>query len=618
MPGNGPGGSGDPGADALTGPGGIQQDPTSWSVWWGFNREPYLALKDHLYDQGSVTGTDFLRLGDGEVPQVRSVLRPTEAQVRGEVVPALLDAVATGTANDIVTGAMIALARIGDEPGEDGRSPFAEAFASQLPSPSQEISETAALALGILGGPGAVERLVALVRDDEVGRELVGRGRVTERTRAFAAYGLGLAAHGLKDDTERCAVLEVLAEQLRGDGGALADLQVACVNAWGLIPLDGIEEPTHWCASCMRLTRPSQVRFVLALLEDDEVGRLARGHVPVAVSRLLADRPDEALRAEAVEALLGELGSRKSVPNEVLQGCVLALGGLGDAGESELSTSIRDALIALPGRVADQQTRYFTSIALAQNASRLVPDGPPDGDPVARKELLKRSARGTGLTRHWAVLSLGILGRELRDRQVAPPSDVWNAVRSSLAEARSPEAIGACATAAGLIGSPEAEEPLLELLEESREDAARGHVAVALGLADARIAIAPIQELTRGSTYRPDLLRQSAVALGLLGDKQLVDELTVMLRSAKSLAAQASIAGALGRIGDRRAIEPLVAMLGDDELTDTARGFAAVALGLVADTEPLPWFVPLARDVNYRAAPWTLNDPGGAGLLNIL
>lgn len=60
-------------------------------------------------------------------------------------------------------------------------------------------------------------------------------------------------------------------------------------------------------------------------------------------------------------------------------------------------------------------------------------------------------------------------------------------------------------------------------------------------------------------------------------------------------------------------------MLRDKETyTDAARGFAAVSLGLVADDSRLPWNAQFAVGLNFAAAPATLDDAGGAGILNIL
>jgi HEAT repeat protein len=123
----------------------------------------------------------------------------------------------------------------------------------------------------------------------------------------------------------------------------------------------------------------------------------------------------------------------------------------------------------------------------------------------------------------------------------------------------------------------------------------------------------------QASRYRPTLLRQAAVSLGLMGDKRLVNDLVAMLAESRGLATQAATAAALGFIGDARSIEPLLEMLTNREkYTDTARGFAAVSLGLVADESALPWNATFASNINYRAVTPTLNDDAGAGLLNIL
>ena len=92
-----------------------------------------------------------------------------------------------------------------------------------------------------------------------------------------------------------------------------------------------------------------------------------------------------------------------------------------------------------------------------------------------------------------------------------------------------------------------------------------------------------------------------------------------MLSEAKGLATQAAISSALGFIGDQRSIDPLVEMLENKNVTPTARGFAAVALGIVADKEPLPWNSKIALDLNYRASTQTLVDAqAGTGILDIL
>jgi HEAT repeat protein len=198
-------------------------------------------------------------------------------------------------------------------------------------------------------------------------------------------------------------------------------------------------------------------------------------------------------------------------------------------------------------------------------------------------------------------------------------SGVSMALRAACEGERNPVHVGAYAIALGLRKDVESSEFLLGKLRKGFKGSplARGEIAVGLGLMDDRSAIAPISDIIKGAKYKPDLLKQAAIALGLLGDKALVPELIDMLDEAKGLATQAALSSALGAIGDSRSIEPLVQMLEKTASTDTARGFAAVALGIVCDKQPLPWGSKIAVDINYLAATPTLSG-GGMGILEIL
>jgi HEAT repeat protein len=142
-------------------------------------------------------------------------------------------------------------------------------------------------------------------------------------------------------------------------------------------------------------------------------------------------------------------------------------------------------------------------------------------------------------------------------------------------------------------------------------------VATGLGLLGLPEAIPPLRAILAKARYQPELLRETAIALAMLGDDDLVTTLVDDLRQAKSLASQASVARALGFAGGLHAVEPLARMLEDRALTAGARGFAAVALGMVCDRERVPWNARLSFGVNYLAAPATLID-GSAGILDIL
>ena len=161
----------------------------------------------------------------------------------------------------------------------------------------------------------------------------------------------------------------------------------------------------------------------------------------------------------------------------------------------------------------------------------------------------------------------------------------------------------------------------LETLGTGADDV-RGYICVGLGLMGATQATEQIAEIVSASKFRPELLKQAAIGLGLLGDKGAVKLLIGMFESARGLASQAAIASALGTIGDVNAVQGLVTMVRGETKTpmsDVARGFACAALGITCDKEPLPWNTKIAVDVNYRANVRTLTNPdAGDGILDIL
>ena len=232
---------------------------------------------------------------------------------------------------------------------------------------------------------------------------------------------------------------------------------------------------------------------------------------------------------------------------------------------------------------------------------------------------MKKLASGATQERPWAALALGVLGHALAEEGNSPSADASLALRTMITPRMAPEFVGAYAIGAGLRRDLEAADPIREIFLSGGDDNARGYCAIGLGLMGDRSSIQAISEVVRNSQYRPELLRHAAIALGLLGDKSTVPELVSMLEEAQSLASQAACASALGFIGDARSVDPLVDMLKDEDqrYTQRARAFAAVALGLVADKEMLPWNAKIAQDINYRANTATLTDPSGAGILDI-
>lgn len=606
--------------------GDVGTDLSQWSFWWEFNKDGYLNLREAI-DSNTTTGAVDLWLGDGTRPQGQASVRPSRTQIEEVIVPALLETLEAATNKDIVTGCMIALAKIGDRVDESGRSPFQEILTGYLDHSNQEIRETAAIALGILANPSSLDLLESLMFNAEQGQAAVASTEVDLRTRAYAAYGLGLV--GARNDAPgvRERIVASLLEALPMTRGQSApDVGVAVVSSLGLIPLQAATAPPADDAPVIAI--PQQVDALLAFFENSRNDRFVRAHVPTALGRLFrafessaSAEESEALKQRIAPVLLTPLDPKRGreMEAEVRMASALALGLIGDADDEALDGRIRDALMGAAGDPL-RQVRKFALIGLAKSAAR-------PGQDVAQSErgrdetvdyLIRSMERGRSGVERWAGLAAGVYAFELNASGEGPPSALYNALGEQLRRAKATDDIGAFAVAAGLFGNRESTEELLERLSKTAQDDARGYVALGLGLLGDRRAIDPIQEVVEQSAYRPGLLKQAAVALGLLGDREVSRSLVQMLAEADGLATQAALASALGQIGDRDSIALLVGMLGDATLTDTARGFAAVALGLVAEKELLPWNEKFSRDVNYRAATQTLNSTAGTGVLNLL
>ena len=527
---------------------------------------------------------------------------------------------------------MIALAKIGDANDESGESAFEQVIKAFLADKNQEISETAGVSLGILANDNSIPVLTDLLHDNDNARQnLVKANEVDYRTRAFAAYGLGLIGARTGDEEKRKEIVSTLANMIRTDQTSSRDLKVACIISMGLVPLETIEVPPAEPVDGEEVvaqqnpgdSRVGQLQFLLDFLQNDDNNHLVRAHCPTALARLVDGLPAEhytSWRSRIVEDLTERMSKRSKEKNEVVQSSILALGVLGTNVDGD--KGIREAIAGVPKDVSDQQARNFSMIAMAKAGGNVVPgESSEEGIKDAGKFLLDQLSKGKSTIKPWAGLGIGVMSRKLQDAQVSSPTvtTMSEALRSTLEEEGDKSKLAAYAIACGIMADAESSPILLDHLDKTQDNEARGYLAVALGLMNEREAIEPIQEIIAKSKYRPELLKQAAISLGLLGDKALVDTLIEMLAQSKGLATQAAISSALGFIGDQRSIEPLVEMLQNKKLTDRARGFAAVALGIVADKEPLPWNAKIALDLNYRASTQTLVDStSGTGILDIL
>jgi HEAT repeat protein len=612
-PGTMPGSGGDP-----------FQDSGSWEFWWEFNKEPFLELRRHLDQRSVVTGVDGYYLGRGADRFARRLEgRVDRERVRGEILPALLETLRESDSNDLTTGCLVALAKIAAFEKEALRGTVEQALRSHLADSNQEIAETATASLGILGRESSALLLGEIARDSTIGRQAVGRTRVPVRTRTFAVYALGLLAHRSANEDVRRFVIHELAQVLERDDGATRDLPTACVLSIGRVPLawarpgEGEASRRPVVASC----REAQVRALLSIFKDGDADHYLRSHAASSLGILLSGETDESHAStidEVLDALVAALRNGVRTPPEIRQSCAIALGLLGDADEEERDAEIRKVLSRAVTDDRDRVVRNFAMIALARVAAR--PGRGPDPEAVAevRRLLLRQLSRGSTAARDWAALALGMQERFRIAAGAMPDPSAGEALRLALGDARSSSAIGALSVANGVLGDVEAAELLRGVLIGGGEDRVRGLAAVALGLVEARGEIGLLRKQALEATRRPDLLRELACALGLLRDHEAAGFLVEAFEKTSSLSSRVAIARALGRVGDSESITPLISLMQSDERSGIARALAAVALGSLADEDPLPWNAILSVDTNYTLIPPTLYDSQGFGILNIL
>lgn len=630
-PGGRPGGApGARGRAAVTGGLNLEVDLGAWEFWWGFNQDPFLRLKSRIHARGPSTGSDGHFLGRGQKDQAHDILVPT-ATDRQLVTEALLASLERegDSSNDILTGALVALAKIGDIEPASGRPGLAPVFERYLTHAHPEVAETAALCLGILANDTGVDTLIELMTDSPAGQRSISKTEVPYRMRAFACYGLGLIGSRVNDVELRQRIVRELVGLLEQRHFSTRDIKIAAMSALGRVPLDpsalaiesiDLSDPLQVSAS-----REAQIAYLLDWLNPARVRPTGdvhhwhvRAHVPTALARLVESGVDASTKDRVTTTLIGLLGEFAKVRDVTRMSAALALGSLTDADGDGLDATAREALI-LASRKADGQTRRFALIALAQSGAR---EGQGEdawaGSDQAQAAITRPLGKG-GRLRPWAALALGVHAHGLNEAEGPGQADLRTALLYQAEKERSPHDAGAFLVALGLTRNPDAYDLLMQRLDYFKgSESARGYAALGLGLLGESKAVPSLQDLRASARYKPELMRQCSIALGLLGDKQVVEELTEELaHNARSLATQSAIATALGTIGDRRAIDPLMDMLVNQRHTKLSRAFAAVALGLVCDKDPLPWSVAYSVDINYHASSSSLTGSGN-GLLDIL
>ncbi len=538
-----------------------------WQAWWDHNRDAYLRFRAPVHRDPATPSANAQAPADGWLEQ--------------RVVPALIRAL--GDEHHEVRGAAaIAL-------GKTGVDAVAGPIAVRLADPHSEVRQSAALALGLLGAEGAPERLATVC----AGRQRTPR--FTLRARAFAALGLGLRASPAAIDRLR----DVLERR-----EAAHDVPACALLALGEL---GDERGVRALARAIDARRlPDEVRAFAAIA-------LGKSAAPDAVDALLPALVDRSADVRASAAIaLGAFGPRPSPDareRRLIAERIAAAGG-----------SMRPrARERLDRRAAELDARIDAWVAAETERTRRVLT-------ALRSVASGRRSRGTLPARNFAAISIGRIGGDAAVRALIDVADrakpvelrafatlgLALAARTATDEreraahwigraftrARTADLRGASAIALGLLGRPEAREPLLAALRDAEDHTVRGHLALATGMVGCREAIEPLRRILRLET-NVLLRRNAALALGLLDDRTGTETLVAVLRRSGGRLVHGSAALALGRTGDRRAIDPLIELLHAERAPSQSRAFAAVALGLLAEDAPVPRLARFSAANNY-------------------
>lgn len=584
----GVGASASGGARSATAAGGgipVGPDLSRWQFWWEFNKDESIGLRESIQRNRTAPGSDDAFMGKGA--GIVDLERPTRAEILASIVPALERSLETAQQRDIVSGSMMAMAKIGA-----GRP---STFLRRLKSADQEIRETAALCLGLNGDPDALEDLDALILDTPRGRKLVDRESVDDRTRAFATYGLAVLADGQDHAVLRRAHATLL-QLIDPEAPQNRELRVAALQACRRI---GVMTADRGIGPMIRADLAKQLEAYLVADLGPGEGWL-QAHAATTLAACLR-RGDDDRHRRVLAILEKDLSGRRGIA--LSQSAALAIGGLIlDPTTHPAHLPHAKRLIQAARDADDQQTRYFATIALGS----LEWDG-------ARDALVQLLDGGSQLSSTWAAMALGFAARS---GSTPEPAHLEKVIRG-FEQARNPETRAGYAVALGLLQADDQAPDLRAQLERyQHQDDYAGYLAIALSLLEDRAAAPQIRGLLEASSRRPELLIQCAVALGRLGDRHTVTVLMDQVLGEGGVAVVGASASALGRIGDRRSIEPLVALLHDETAQPLSRAFAAVALGGIGDSREIPWNAHFGAGINYRASVSTLTDQA-MGILDL-
>lgn len=500
---------------------------TRWETWWASNKEAYLRLAERF--AGDAPGATPSARPPSERAAAAAVRRDEALRRRlaGVFIEAMKD-----PSLEVRTAAAIALGKTGDA---DASAPLRIAAKCD---PEKDVRDSAVLGLGLLGRPGEIPFLEAVLFD---------RAEVPRR-RAFAAFSLGLvggedaAVSLLRFVEERSGPRAPESLRKRPELAASVFVAMGLTGAQGVLPA--------LRAAAADADFDENVRSFAFI----SLGRMKdRASMQAAVTTLVSER-DPALRRAAAVAL-GRIAASSDT------GAVAALVG-----------AVRDD--------RDPLVRHFAATALGGIAG-----------PKVRETLRDLFEKADDAERPFAALAVGLQ----RDADFAPK------LRAALGAAKDESEAGSLCIALGLLGDAASAGAIEQTLDGARKIWLKGYAALSLGMIGSTSSIGGLRRRLEAEKD-PRLRVNLAVALGMLHDPRSKTYLVDKLRAADTFYERGSAALALGALRCTGAALDLEAVYRDPKETEILRAFSLVALGEIADPSPLPKLTRFSIDGNYDGA----------------
>lgn len=565
------------GSGGLTGRRSSGEGYERWEFWWEHNKDPFLQLKSRLSKRGVTSNSGGGLIGRTKKSEEIATNRPSPSEIRSTILPVLLDGL-TKTYPDIVDSAALAIGRsVSVEQGGADKA-IIDALVKALGHKEKSAREAATLALGVLGATDSVDTLQKILNDTPEGRKLtIHPEGVEPLVRAFAAASLGLL-HAQN---------------------AVADLKNAINDSKS--PNLGVKGMAVLALGMMTENHDDLVAFLLGLMQDRSLNNLVRAQAPIALGRLhrLTDAGSPAVRHVLGPKLL-PLFQDDKIDNDLRRSLAICIGMIASTDESDANAI--EALMSAVANAKDDQTRHYSIMALAEIGAR---DAEPAKHPEAHAKLKEFFLRELTSPKRITHQPYGALGYAVYARNEKLPPEVRQEASQKLQDAfnatTNPSYQGAMAIGLGLLDARSSSEDLWKKYEDSNDQPLKGYIAVSLGLMRDNTRSAALREEIKKKGLDQKFRLQLARALGLMSDVDALPDLVTYLKNAETLAEISSAAQAVGLIGDKTAVPDLIAIAKNESAQPMSRGFAEVALGILAEKTPLPWYIVFSVDANYRA-----------------